>query len=76
MRILDNWYLNKLPRYLTMPFASLPATAYDINMSEFMVLLKLKSFYVETATKRKTLDSIFKSYDFTKIFIGNVYYPL
>ena len=29
-------------------------------------------FYVETATKRKQNDSIFKSYDFNEI-VGNVY---
>ena len=29
--------------------------------------------YVETATKRKQNDSIFKSFDFKETYVGNVY---
>ena len=44
-----------------------------IKTNHNVFFLLLKCFYVETATKRKQNDPIFKSYDFNEIYVGNVY---
>ena len=45
-----------------MSFASVPVIADDKNKSEciFLLILMLKGFYVESATKRRQNDSAFK----------------
>ena len=55
---------NELLGCLIMPFTSVPVKANDKNKPEFIISEK---FYVETATKRKQNDSIFKSCDFNEI---------
>ena len=67
------WYFNELLGYLIMSFTSIPVIENDNNKPECIFLL-LKCFHVETATKRKPNDSVFKSYDFKKkLYVSNVY---
>ena len=64
MRILVKWYFNELLGYLIMSFSSVPVIVNDKNKPECISSSFQMFFFVETATKRKQNDSIFKSYDF------------
>ena len=67
MRILVKWYFNGLLGYLIMSYTSILVIASDKNTPECIFSSTEMYFYVETASKRKQNDSIFKSYDFNEI---------
>ena len=67
MRILVKWHFNELLRYLVILFTPIPVIANDKNKPECIFLILKCFFYLETATKRKQNDSVFKSYDFNEI---------
>ena len=52
-----------------MSFTSKPVIAYDKNKPDCIFFLYWNVFYVETATKWKQNDSIFKSNDFHEIVL-------
>ena len=72
MRINIKWYYNELLGYLIMSITSTLVIDNNKNKSE-CIFSSRNVFYVETATQRKQNDSIFKSFDFNKNFVGNVY---
>ena len=64
MRILVKWYFNELLGYLLMLITSIPYDKMIKNKLE-CIFSSIEMFLnVETATKRKQNDFIFKSYDF------------
>ena len=63
MRILVKWYFNELLGYLI--YGSIPVIDNDKYKPECFFLSSIEMlFYVETTTKRKQNDSIFKLFDF------------
>ena len=73
MRILVKRYFNELQGYLIMSFTSIPVMTNDKNEPECIFSNIDMLFDVETETKRKQTNSIFKTYDFNKIYVGDVY---
>ena len=61
------WYFNELLGYLIISYTSIPVIGNDKKQN--VLFLILKCFYVETATKRKQNDFIFKSYDLTNCML-------
>ena len=74
MKIRVKWYFNELLGYLIMSFTSIPVIANDKNKQECIFYFFIESFFnVKTVIKRKKNDSILKSYNLTKLYVGNVY---
>ena len=74
MRIPVKWYFNELLGYRIMSFMSVPVITNDEN-KPLCIFSSMEMFYVETTTKRKQNDSIFKLYDFgLNIFISKKFY--
>ena len=64
MRILVKWYFNELLGYLLMSFTSISVIDNDKNKPECIFSsIEMFFLYIETATKRKQNNSIFKSCD-------------
>ena len=59
-----------------MSFTSIPVIANDKTKPEYIFssIEMFLFFYVETTTKRKQNNSVFQSYHFIKMYVGNVYY--
>ena len=74
MKIRVKWYFNELLGYLIMSFTSISVIANDTNKQECIFYFFIERFFnVETVIKRKKNDSILKSYNLTKLYVGNVY---